>query len=181
MWKWMLQTIQDYATNPEAESKAWKSFIETFLRNANELKKIQQKTTLQNAEKNLYRGIKEFYHLLPNAEKVYITRNIMQIVNVYQQVLSFDHIFAESFDKINITEQLIQQISHTRIIVRGNTKEEQKIADYLRELQKSRQIQTIVYINVAKTTRQYNPQADINTSRNHTAINEWLRQNIYQA
>lgn len=179
MWKWTLQTIHDYATNPDAESKAWKSFVETFLRNPAELKRIERKITPKTAEKNLYSGIKEFYQQLPNAEKAYITRNIRQITQAYQQALSFDFSFPESFDKISATKQLIQQTHHTKIIVRGDTAEEQKIANYLRELQKDGQIQTLVYINITKTKRQYNSKADINTTRNHTAINEWLRQNKF--
>lgn len=181
-WKWTIESIQSFASDGmNSESKVWRAFVEQFLQNPKRLAQVKKKFE-KCANDTLYRGVPEFYDVLnPNSLKIYVTRNITEVVRAYANVLGFDYYFTGQFDKVKSAEELIEQFpDRKRFLVKGDSAPEQMMAEHLRELKHRGKIEEVTYINVAKNLRRYNPTADVNTSRNQKSIAGWLKRNIYQ-
>ncbi|GEM_PF-5542780 len=163
--------------NQSAESKIASEFISKFLRHDQNLSRITAKYNQEFAKSTLYCGIEEFYGLLfKDSLKIYVSRNIKDVLHAYLLATKSNDAMAEQFDKKKSVEKIIKKYpNQKKFVVRGDTAEDQEMADYLKYLKLKETIDDVVFINIAKNPRHYNSCADVNTSRNHKALNYWLK------
>lgn len=178
---WLACAGGNYVVNvlhgQNAESQIAREFICKFLRQEKDLSRITSKYDEEFARSTLFSGIKEFYGLLPNNSlKIYVSRNIKDVLQAYMQATKSNEALSEQFDKKKSVEKIIKKYpNQKKFVVRGDTVEDEEMADYLKYLKLKETIDDVIFIHVAKNSRHYNPRADLNTSRNHGALNYWLK------
>lgn len=178
-WLWMVAMGKFvYKEGRQAINSIAVSFTNNFLRNPEELERIAKKYTPEYAAQKFYPGVIDFYAALPNALKIYITRNIANIAQPYAEAANFHFVYAEQYDKAKSVDTIVSKFPNKKkYIVRGDSSEDDAMNQKLQEHQQQETIDYKVYINVAGSYRRTNPRADINTSRNQTALAAWVAQN----
>ena len=153
-----------------AESESWSIFIEKFLRNPQVLKRLAETYNTEFAEKTLYPGVQEFYRMLPpEMIKIYLTRNIREIGEVYREVLGFHEVLPEAFDKRHAMEGILKNNPMIRrIILKGDSLEDEGALDFVLHKHRKGELDGTTSIYVAKSPHQLNPHFDINIGRNYT-------------
>lgn len=175
-WAWVAKTGFGRLTKGKSdESKAWKEFVETFLRDQDELDRLQEKLTPDYVKNTLFPGVEEFYSLLPeDMIKIYVTRNIQEVGDAYGNVLGFEEVLAEQFDK----EQAIRLISERyperrRLALKGDSFEDEAILDFLNFRLEKGEIDYALSIYVIESDA--NDRFDINIRQDYTGLVNLLK------
>ena len=178
-WKYLAKSAYLYAKKrKKSESEIWKNWINTFYRDKSHLKNVREMYTPKFANSELYKGVREFYDTLRgDALRVYVSRNLDEVIEAFSKTLAFNDFFAEQFNKKDSVKQILERFPHRkRFIVKGDTAEDEEMFDELKYWKKVEQINDVYFINIANHERNYNPRADVNSSRNQLALAEWLKQ-----
>ncbi|MBI4141217.1 hypothetical protein HY485_05265 [Candidatus Woesearchaeota archaeon] len=169
-----------YVEGKRAFNDATLSFTNSFIKTPRELTRIKKKYQQSYVTTTFYPGVLDFYKALPQALKIYVTRNIEEIAKPYAEAANFNYALQEQYDKKNAVDIVRKQFpERKRFIIRGDSSSEEIMATRCRELlieeDLTKRIDDTLYINVAGSYRAQNPRADINVSINQTALAEWVR------
>jgi len=166
---WALNGLVKYVKKRKnVESECWKEYIELFLRDQNELANVKKSFDKYEIKRLVYQGVKEFYSLLPNTYKVYFSRNIIEIVNIFGTYLGFNELHAEVHDKEMETVLFVEKDlksrnkkPFTKYLVRGDSIEEEGILEALDFYKRKGRIEYVV--SCFRTTREKeNPKFSVN-------------------
>lgn len=176
-WLWAIAMGKFvYQEGKEAINIMAASFTNCFLRDREELERIAKKYTPEYASQKFYQGVTDFYAELPDALKIYVTRNILNIAQPYAAAAHFHYVSSEQYNKEKSVDTIVAKFpDKKRYIVRGDSPEDEKMNQKLQEYQQQGTIQYAVYINVTGSYRRTNPRANVNTSRNQTALAAWVK------
>ncbi|MBI2672127.1 hypothetical protein HYX16_04295 [Candidatus Woesearchaeota archaeon] len=165
---WGLKGLIKYIKlEKNAESECWKEYIKLFLRDPKELSKI--KSGIEGKIRKLaIPGVKELYGLLPNAYKVYFSRNIIEVLSAFSAYFGFNEFHAEVFDKQIETQRFVERDLEskekkpfTRYMVRGDSVEDESVLEVLDFYVKKEKIEYVV--SCFRTTKEKeNPRFTIN-------------------
>lgn len=178
-WKWLFKSGYLYAKyRGKAESEIGKAFMDVFMRSEKHVQRIKDIFTQEFTKSLLYEGVPEFYDLLRgDLLRVYVSRNHEEVVKAFFRALAFNDYFAEEFDKKETVKKALDRFPYRkRFIVKGDTMHDEEMYDELKYWKdKKKRIEEVTYINIMSSPKYYNPRADINASRNHTALNMWIK------
>lgn len=162
---WLTQTVVAFLrNNQKAESGAWKNFLADFRQNK-DFQKALREFTPQEALRVSYPGVLEFYNSL-SCPKVYVSRNVSEVVSAFAQAFGFSQIFTEQFNKIEALPQIFQSYPDVKtIIVRGDSEEDGEVVRFLEKKGKN-----VVSVCVCKRLGRNGFPADILTSPNQTLL-----------
>jgi len=169
--------IKQIITGKEAESDSWKEYIKLFLRNVDELHKIEEQFSNGKVESLLYLGVKEFYRLLPrNMLKILMTRNILEIGDAFAVELNISIVADEVFKKGREIELIIKQNPNfKRYVVFDDYEQDFEIVldvleFYKNRADKSKRIESYSGIFVSDSENKLNRNAIANIGRNYTNL-----------
>lgn len=178
---WFAETGWHYLFNGNnVESKRWKKYVATFLKkdgleNAAAIATIDRLLNPEQIKSSLFPGVPELYSLL-SAEKFYVSRNITSIVQKYGQQLGFRDAYGEVEQKGNFVERFVQEHPFfQRYLVRGDSAEDQEMAEVLRSCVQRRVIKEVTGIYVKSWFWPQHHGFEIETSRNQTGLAELLK------
>ena len=169
-----------YLEGKQAYNNVVLSFANLFVKTPSELTRIRKKYQESYVLTTFYPAVLDFYSAFPKALKIYVTRNIKEIATAYAAGAHFNYAMPEQYDKKSAVDIIHQEFPDKKqYLVRGDTIEDQAMAQRLKEIKDDKSIDDVVYINVAFNKRNMNQIADINTSRNQTALAEWVKGKVY--
>jgi hypothetical protein len=182
--KWFFESgIKWVKEGKKSESESWKKFIELFLKDKNNLKKVKEKITPFYASVTSYKGLKEFYGLL-NATKLYLTRNIKEITEAYEKAFDFEDSFVEQFEKEKTIKQILSQYPNKkRLIIKSDLDEvevNEAVFDYLKFKTRKKSLEYFISIVVSKFPDNKDNSFHIKISRDYTGLVNLLKKHIYQ-
>ncbi|MDI6737489.1 MAG: hypothetical protein QME12_03145 [Nanoarchaeota archaeon] len=174
--KWCAKAAWKKAVNgKKAESGLAREFVEKFI-DGKESERIQRLVTSEYAISTLYPGVKELYSLLPNSEKVIVTRSIEEIANPYMNALEFNMALSSEFSKSEAAEFIMGVFPESKkYAVFGDSEEDEEMVDYLRRELVKGNIDTLVSIHVAKSERKASTAFDCSIGRDYSALVEIVR------
>lgn len=175
-WTWLFKAgTKHLLFGKKSESGSWEKFINKFLRDPEELSRIEKLFTPEYLESTLFPGVKEFYGLLPrDAIRIYLTRNIREVALAYAGYLGINEIHAEQFDKHLTIQKIIQTpYLRKRWLVKGDSDEDQEVLSFLKYQKTRDKIDDVVGIYV--TEEKLNPRFDINLFQDYRPLVELMK------
>lgn len=174
---WLFPTGFDLLLHGKSiESEAWYKFL--HLIPPKELERIKQEYTTEYARERLYNGVPTFYQMLPNSEKVSMSRGIREFLEGFGEALGSE-IKERSFDKRKTTETILEEHpDKTRVVLRGDSAEDKESAACLIDKKERGELHDVVSIHIVKSHKHVDPFYDINASRDHTALVSLMRELI---
>ncbi len=109
------------------EIPAWDHYASRFLNNQSVRDELGRRFTAEYARRLLYPGVEEFYaHFDPRqCKKIYLSRNLSEIVNAFAQALGFDASYPEERDKSKAIKRYLQQnLKVYFVTVKGDSAED---------------------------------------------------------
>ena len=135
---WVLTRGFPARFNKNGESRAFRQYLNSFLRSKEALQRVKALYTRDIARQSLYPGVMDFCDLFPNAKKFYITRNIAEVADVFNEVLSFDGFFPEAYDKGKVIERYLNKNQDVKDIgIDGDSREDAEMIRVARSFGKS--------------------------------------------
>tara|TARA_Y100000310_G_C20628492_1_gene787274 strand:+ start:218 stop:955 length:738 start_codon:yes stop_codon:yes gene_type:complete len=163
----------------EVESECGKSLIADVLDDSLR-RKIRRISGKQKVK--FFKGIREFYAALPEGiTRVYVTRNIEELVYPVVEKLSIDLALFEQFEKEgSIAEILSQKPDLRRVIVKGDSDEDVAMVHALNKFRIEDRLDEVTSIYVANNRRDTHPgfDPDIITGKNHHALARFIQQGL---
>jgi len=157
----------------KVESVSWENLLRDF-RDDEEFQKVVSQYTPRFAQKISYPGVFRFYEIFPG-EKIYISRNVAKVVEAFAEVFSFSQIFAEQFDKKRAIGEIYDHNPWAkRFVIKGDSREDEEIAQFLQEKRKRGEIKDVLSICVCQEASKGGFSADIYTSRDQTLLSKIL-------
>jgi len=160
-----------------AESETWKQFIEYFLRDPAELRKITSEYTRESIPERLYPNVQRFYGLLPNGmTKIFLSRNIAPVCDAYGLALGFSDVWAEQFDKKTSIERVMSLYPECKsYLVKGDSEEDAEVLDVLHHAERQNRIDGVLGIYIAGNPDLMNRKFDVNIGRNYGKLVSLLK------
>ncbi len=141
-----------------------------------EKERLHKIYTPKHASSLLYPGVRDFYHLLRAAEKIYVTKAVYEIAAGFAAASHFDLFFADAYDKAHIVQRVIEGHAHRqRYLVKGDTSNDETMLDVLHWYKKKGTIDDVVGINVCRDDECINPHFDINIGRDYRGLVDALK------
>lgn len=132
-----------------AKPEIWKNFVKLFLSDSKELEMLRQIYTPEFAKSTLYRGVLEFYSLLPETMiKIYITENIKVIADAYRQAAGFDEVICEPSNKAQSIDEVLEKYAKRRSFVLVSDFDDLSMFNRLSDLRREGRIRELTSINV---------------------------------
>lgn len=173
---WFAETGWHYLFNGNnVESQRWRKYVDTFLKkegqdNIEALAEIDQLLNPKQIKNSLFPGVEEFYSLLP-AQKFYVSRNLPVVVYKYGQQLGFHDTYGKIDHKKEFTEHFVPNHPHFQhYLVRGDSEEDEEMAEVLRSFARRRIIKEVTAIYVKSKISFSSSRFEIETSRNQTGL-----------
>ncbi len=168
-WQWCAGTAWALLTQKEgAESARWLSYIQQFL-DAEARQELRAYFTPDRAFYSLYPGISSLYaSVLRHSTRIYVTRNIAEVVDSYARILGFSGAVTESFCKGKAVDNLLQKYPWAeRIGVDGDSEEDAEMVRAIRQRGK-----TVVAIQSMEQPREgmMNPDFDYAVSKSREGL-----------
>lgn len=159
-----------------AESKRWEKYVENFLNNEKARKQVKELYIPETAKASLYKGVEEFYSILP-AKKFYISRNIEEVISAYASVLGFEGFFSEVTDKGKIVERFLNTHPWIRNYgCSGDSVEDVSVVDVLRFYQFKKKIDTVITLYRAKRPKlRAKSSFDVHVGKDRSGLVEILK------
>lgn len=125
----------------EAESHLWQEYVKLFLPKWLRKRIAEEMFPPEVVKKMLFPGVENFYSLL-KTNKVYASRNIVEVVEQFGNVLGFDENYGELYDKKKFVENFVQQHPQfQRYIIKGDSEEDKEIKNVLQSCERSKKIE----------------------------------------
>ncbi|MBR9683154.1 haloacid dehalogenase-like hydrolase [Candidatus Woesearchaeota archaeon] len=178
---WSLTQGAPAKFSKSGESKAWKGYIERFLKDEAEIQKAVAKFDPETIRQSLYPGVEDFYQLLshhnPHHYKVYLTRNIVPIAAAYGKFLGFNEVLGKCFDKEKSLERLMMRHSFPGYFIKGDSEEDEAMLGVLESCKKRKVIDQYItlYRSDKPTPKKMNPKFDINIGKNYSGLVEVMK------
>ena len=178
---WIAKTGISYIKNKKAaESESWKEYVRIFLRNIEELHKIEERFSNGKVDSLLYSRVREFYKLLPKEMfKFLVTRNILEVGNAFAKGLNISIVAEEIFKKARETEQVITQSPNLRryLVFDDYAHDFEAVLDVLQfyrdRADKSKRIES--YSGIFVTDSKVNNRAIANIGKDYSGLVEILK------
>jgi len=161
-----------------AESGLWEKLLKDCRRDKKleeRLRKIIDEYTSRWTLNVPYPGVAEFYQAL-SCQKIYISRNIEEVLAPFAKTFGFSRVFPERFEKLEELQKILAENPQAkRFIVRGDSYEDGQITSILEEKQRRGEIDDVVSICVCQKRQNGDFPADIDTSTDQTLLSEILK------
>ncbi len=164
---WMNETLKRNGKD------TWRNYKNLFI-DEDERNRIKKVFTPEVIQEILLPGVKEFYSLL-DCHKVYVSRNLQEIVSSVGRELGFQDIIGESLDKEkSISEFIERNPQFKKYIVKGDSHYDEAMLKALEFYKKKGKIDHYISIWVSKEPN-LNEKVDVNIGWNYTGLVELLR------
>lgn len=175
-WRWLASSLQLRLRQGKShESESWKTFVKEFLSTSEERERLKELFTPSLVSRTLFTGVAEFYQNL-TAQKIYLTRNVLEIAQAYADFLGVDKVYAERFDKSGAMEDIFSSHPQRRWVVKGDSPEDEEVIRFL-SFQKSRKkIDYVVGIYVSDSPRNQNSCFTLNIPCDYRGLVERLKE-----
>ncbi|MBI4919595.1 hypothetical protein HY837_06695 [archaeon] len=151
---------------------SWRNYKNFFI-DEEERERIKQVFTLEIVKNLLLPGVEEFYSLL-KCPKVYISRNLQEIVSAVGETLKFDEVRGESLDKEKEVEQFIEKNPHFKhYIVKGDSHYDEGMLNALKFYKERGKIEEYTSIWVSKEPN-LSDKFDVNIGYDYTGLVDLL-------
>jgi len=175
---WGLQTgLALLSQGKKAESKRWKSYVDSFLTSDESKEKLEKIFTIDYAKKTIYTGVQEFckfvHDLESNTDSLYITRTVEEIARPYAKVLGVDSVIARADDKAKVVEQYLKENPHIKIFgVDGDSEEDADMIERIKFYEK----EAIGIYSMKSKKAVMNEHFDLATSKDRSTLVKMLKE-----
>lgn len=174
---WLLGAVnRTIKEGKRGDSASWKQYVETFLNTPEARAAVQARMTPDFILNSFYPQVQELYGIIP-AHKVYVSRNIKEVVEPIVSLFGFAGGFHDIYDKKHFAAWFVgQHPQFQRYLVRGDSEEDQQMLDGLRSCQRNLKIQSVLGIYCAEKPLQEKHTFEVETSRDHSALVNILKE-----
>ena len=180
-WMWCLGTACSLVWNGKSgEARRWNKYVKRFLSDWKGQDEVIATFTRDVVEATFYPGVKELYHFFgDDVKKFYVTRNILHATAPYATTLGFAGSHHSVFNKRKFMECFVKDFPvFQRYFVKGDSEEEEEMADFLRFCKRERRIEDVVYchMNPRYNCRKLSREAEVNVgNRSYEGLVEILQ------
>lgn len=151
----------------DAESERFRLFTE-FLKGKEN--KFVDKFDIRKIESLIFDGVKEVYNAIPKAYKVYITRNIAEIAQVFADYLGFNEVLAKKFDKGKTVDEFICSHNFINYFLKGDSKEDEQALDVLEFYKRKGKVNNIISCYLSNSMNDFNSKFTINVIGGYSGL-----------
>ncbi len=174
-WDWGIQALTARKKKGQnSESKSWNLYVERFLSTAGAKLKVTEFFTPERIQSTLFPGVDAFYQRL-SAKKVYVSRNIAEVVQCYAEELGFAEWHGEELLKRQAVEKYVTaHPEQQHYIVKGDSEEDFEMLDFLRHRQREKKVASVLGIYCAKNFFKEKHDFDVEIGRDYRGLVELL-------
>lgn len=175
--KWLFNTALKSIQKDAKIAEFWKEYIRLFIYQP-ERDKIRNELTNAKAHNMLYPGIDSLYKILnqKRIRSIYLTKNIIEIAEVFGGILGIDEIYSEVFNKQAVIAKFVEENQQFRkYFIKGSSSEDQQVLEVLEFYRSYGKIDSIISCYNAQNKKSVNEKFDLNVGNNYLPLVRLLK------